>query len=63
LKNSPNVAQLRPIKNILTKLKRKIYSNNNNPKAVKGLIAKIRKELKSIETGVRKAMKEAPANV
>jgi hypothetical protein len=43
-------------------LKRKIYSNNYRAKDVKGLMAKIRKELKSTETtGIRKAMKKVPA--
>jgi hypothetical protein len=43
-------------------LKRKIYSNNYRPKKVNSLIAKIRKELKSIEiTEIRKAMEEVPA--
>jgi hypothetical protein len=40
-------------------LKGKVYSNNYHLKDVKWLMAKIRKELKSIETtGIRKAMKE-----
>jgi hypothetical protein len=39
-----------------------VHSKNYRPKDVKFLIAKIRKELKSIETtGTRKAMKEVPA--
>jgi hypothetical protein len=40
----------------------KVCSNNYRPKDEKCLMAKIRKELKSIEfTGIRKAMKEVPA--
>jgi hypothetical protein len=51
--------QLRPIKNLWADLKRKVYSNNFRPKYVKCLMAKIRKELKSIETtGVCKAIQE-----
>jgi hypothetical protein len=43
-------------------LKKKVYSNNYRPKDVKCLIAKIRKELKSIEsTGICEAIKEALA--
>jgi hypothetical protein len=56
--NPPNVPQLRLIEN----LKRKVYRNKNHPKVKKCLMAKTRKELKSIEsTGIRKAMKELPA--
>lgn len=62
--NPPNVPQLRPIENFWANLKRKVYSNNYRPKNLDCLIAKIRKELKSIETmGIRKAMKEVPQNV
>jgi hypothetical protein len=39
-----------------------LHSKNYRPKDVKFLMAKIRKELKSIETtGIRKAMKQIPA--
>jgi hypothetical protein len=48
-----------PIENFRYYLKRKIYSNNCHPKDVNCLMAKIRKELKSIETtGVRYVIKE-----
>jgi transposase len=60
--NPPNVPQIRPIENFWANLKRKVYSINYRSKDVKCLMAKIRKELKSIETtGIRKAMKEVPA--
>jgi hypothetical protein len=40
-------------------MKKKVYSNNYRPKDVKCLIAKIKKELKSIEsTGICEAIKE-----
>jgi hypothetical protein len=49
-------------KNFWVNLKKKVYSNNYRPKDGKCLMAKIRKELKSIETtGIRKAMRETPA--
>jgi hypothetical protein len=51
--------QLRSIKNVWANIKREIYSNSYRPKDVRCLMAKIRKELKFIET--RKAMKEEPA--
>jgi hypothetical protein len=67
----PNYPKLRPIENFWANLKRKvysrgrhekcqrIYSNNYRPQDVKCLIAKTRKDLKSIETtGIRKVMKE-----
>jgi hypothetical protein len=60
--NPPNVPQIRPIENFWANLKRKVYSNNYRPKHEKCVMAKIRKELKSIETtGIRKAMKKVPA--
>jgi hypothetical protein len=53
--NPPNVPQIRD-------LEKKDYSNKYRPKDVKCLMAKIRKELKFIETTrIRKAMKEIPA--
>jgi hypothetical protein len=48
--NLPNVPQIRPIENFWANLKRKVYSINYRPKDVKFLMAKIRKELKFIET-------------
>jgi hypothetical protein len=43
-------------------LKKKVYSNNYLPKDVKCLMAKIKKDLNSIETtGIRKGIKEIPA--
>jgi hypothetical protein len=60
--NPPNVPQIRPIENFWADMKRKVYSNNDRPKDVQCLMAKIRKELKSIATTeTRKAMKEVPA--
>jgi hypothetical protein len=60
--NPTNVLQIRPIENFWANLKRKVYSNNYRPKYVKYLMAKIRKELKSIETtGIRKVIKEVLA--
>jgi hypothetical protein len=60
--NPLNVPQIRSIKNVWANLKRKVYSNNYRPKDIKCLMAKVRKELKFIETtGIRKAMKEVPA--
>jgi hypothetical protein len=60
--NPPNVPQIRPIDKFWANLKGKVDSNNYRPKDVKCLMAKIREELKSIETtGIRKAMKEVPA--
>jgi hypothetical protein len=60
--NPRNVPQIRPIEKFWANLKRKVYSNNYRPKHVKCLMAKIRKELKSIEAkGIHKAMKEPPA--
>jgi transposase len=60
--NPPNVPQIRPIENVWANLKRKVYSNKYRPKDVKCLMAKIRKELESIETtGISKVMKKAPA--
>jgi transposase len=54
--NPSNVPQIRPIENFWANLKRKVYSNNYRPKDVKCLMAKIRKELKAIETtGICKA--------
>jgi hypothetical protein len=56
-RNPPNVPQLRPNENFWANLK----SNNYRPKDVKCLMAKIRKEQKSIETtGICKATKEVP---
>jgi hypothetical protein len=48
--NSTNIPQLRQIENFWANLKRKVYSNNYRPKDIKCLMAKIRKEVKSIET-------------
>jgi hypothetical protein len=60
--NPPNVPQIRQIKNFWANLQRKVYSNIYRSKDVKCLMAKIRKERKSIETtGIRKAMKEVSA--
>jgi transposase len=60
--NPPNVPQIRPIEKFWANLKRKVYRNNYRPKDVKYLMAKIRKELKSIETtGICKAIKEEPS--
>jgi transposase len=60
--NPPNVPQKRPIENFWVILKRKVYINNYPPKDVKCLMAKISKELKSIETtGLCRAMNEVPA--
>jgi hypothetical protein len=60
--NPPNVPQVWPIENFWVNLKRKVYSNNYRSKDVKCLMAKIRKESKSIETtGIHKAIKEVPA--
>jgi transposase len=47
--NSPNVPEIRPIENFWANLKRKVYSNNYRPKNIKRLMAKIRKELKSLK--------------
>jgi hypothetical protein len=61
-KNPPNVPQIRPIKNFWGNLKRKVYCNNYRPKDLKCLMAKTRKEQKSIETTeIRKTMKEISA--
>jgi hypothetical protein len=49
VQNPPNDPQIRPIENFCANLNRKVYSNNYPPKDVKYL-AKIRKDLKSIET-------------
>jgi hypothetical protein len=58
----PNVPQIRQIKFFWTNLKTKVYSNNYRPKDVQCLMAKIRKNLKSIETtGIYKTMKEIAA--
>jgi hypothetical protein len=60
--NPPNDPQLRPIEKFCANLKRKVYSNNYCPKDVKCLMAKIRKELKSLKTtGSRKAIKDVPS--
>jgi hypothetical protein len=53
---------IRAIENFWANLKRKVYSNNYPPKDVNCFMAKISKELMSIEsTGLCKAMKEVPA--
>lgn len=62
--NPLNVPQLRPIENFWAYLKRKVYNNNYRAKNVDCLIAKIKKELKTIEiAGFRKAMKEVPMTI
>jgi hypothetical protein len=60
--NPQNVPQIRPVENSWANLKRKVYSNNYCPKDVKYMMAKIIKELKSIETtGICKAKQELRA--
>jgi hypothetical protein len=56
------VSQLWLIEIFSTNLKKKVYSNKNGPKDVKYFMAKIKTELKSIETTEirRKAMNEVP---
>jgi hypothetical protein len=60
--NPQNVPQIRPVENSRANLKRKVCRNNYRPKDVKYLMAKIKKELKSIETtGICKAKQELRA--